>query len=145
FDFYKEGEPWRAYRQFLMHFFAPLLLAKYFGNDMLKMLSQYIDGMPLDKVAAMLPFKARFSPVVYTNIFLTAKYDKKYSNSKGDGKKINITKASQIKILDSLYNYIKGMELNEKTEWKDYYSITNYEAAAFEYKKKLVKEWFEDT
>ena len=145
FDFYKEGEPWRAYRQFLMHFFAPLLLAKYFGNDMLKMLSQYIDGVPLDKVAAMLPFKARFSPVVYTNIFLTAKYDKKYSNSKGDGKKINITKASQIKILDSLYNYIKDMKLNEKTEWKDYYSITNYEAAAFEYKKKLVKEWFEDT
>ena len=145
FDFYKEGEPWRAYRQFLMHFFGPLLLAKYFGNDKLKMLSQYIDGVPLEKVAAMLPFKSRFNPVVYTNIFLTAKYDKKYSNSNGGEKKIEISKASQIKILDSLYDYIKGMGLNEKTEWKDYYSITNYDAGAFEYKKELVKKWFIST
>ena len=30
FDFYKEGEPWRAYRQFLMHFFPSPLLLLYF-------------------------------------------------------------------------------------------------------------------
>lgn len=144
FDFYTDGEPWRAYKQFLMHFLAPLLLAKYYGNDMLKSLGQYIDGIPLDKAAKQLPFTARFSPVVYTNIFLTAKYEAKFSNTAGGTeKKVTISKASQIKILDSLYNYIKGLELNEKTEWKDYYSITNYDAEAFEYKKGIVRKWYQ--
>lgn len=144
FDFYTDGEPWRAYKQFLMHFFAPLLMAKYYGNDMLKSLGQYIDGIPLDKVAKQLPFTARFNPVVYTNIYLTAKYDAKFSNSVGGKEKeVKISKTSQIKILDSLYDYIKDLKLNEKTEWKDYYDITNYDAQSFEYKKTLVKEWYQ--
>jgi len=142
FDVYNEGEPWRAYKQFVMHFLAPLALAKYYGNDMLKTLSQYIDGMPLQKVAKLLPFSTRFSPVLYTNIHLAAKYDSKYSgDNNGSGKQVTISKNSQIKILDSLYNYIKDLTLNEKTEWKDYYSITNYDAEAFEYKKQLVSKW----
>ena len=147
FDVYKEGEPWRAYKQFLMHFFGPLLLAKYYGNDMLKLLGQYIDGIPLDKVAKQLPFKARFNPVIYTNIYLTAKYDAKFSqgaqeNGGGKEKEIKISKEAQIKILDSLYNHIKDLELSEKTQWKDYYDFTNYDAQAFEYKKDLIKKWY---
>jgi len=142
FDIYKPGEPWRAYKQFLMHFLAPLVLAKYYGNDMLKQLQQYIDGVPLQKAAKLLPFTARFSPVLYTNIYLTARYDTKYSSDKGTAeRKINIPKGGQVKILDALYDYIKDLALNEKTEWKDYYSITNYDAAAFDYKKQLVKKW----
>lgn len=145
FDFYKEGEPWRAYKQFLMHFFAPLLLAKYYGNDMLKLMELYLDGVPLDKVAKQLPFKARLSPVVYTNIYLTAKYDAKFSNTVAGSakeKEVRISKESQIKILDSLYNHIKDLELVEKTQWKDYYDFTNYDAQAFEYKKEVVKKWY---
>jgi hypothetical protein len=143
FDAYNEGEPWRAYKQFLMHFLAPLVLAKYYGSDMLKSLAHYIDGVPLQKVAKMLPFSARFSTVLYTNIYLTAKYDSKYSSDEGGSeKKVSIPKQSQLRILDSLYNYIKDLELNEKTEWKDYYTVTNYDAASFEYKKQLVKEWY---
>lgn len=142
FDIYQEGEPWRAYKQFVMHFLAPLVLAKYYGNDMLKLLVQHIDGIPLQKAAKLLPFSARFSPVVYTNIFLAAKFDSKYSSdNKGAGKKVTISKQSQLKIIDSLYNYIKDLSLNEKTEWKDYYSITNYDAEAFEFKKQLVSKW----
>jgi len=142
FDAYIEGEPWRAYKQFLMHFLAPLVLAKYYGNDMLKQLQLHIDGIPLQKVAKLLPFSARFSPVLYTNIYLTAKYDTKYSSDEGNADRtVTIPKAGQLKILDALYDYIKGLTLNEKTEWKDYYTITNYDAAAFDYKKQLVKKW----
>ncbi|RZJ68584.1 MAG: class I SAM-dependent methyltransferase, partial [Flavobacterium sp.] len=143
FDVYQNGEPWRAYKQFLMHFLAPLVLAKYHGSDMLRLMSQYIDGIPLDKVVSLLPFRARFSMVLYTNIYLTAKYDAKYSNSaSAPGKKMQVSKESQIKILDSLYNYIKDLELAETTEWKDYYDITNYDAQAFDFKKDLVRKWY---
>ena len=142
FDKYNEGEPWRAYKQFIMHFLGPLVLAKYYGGDMLKTLQQHIDGMPLQKIAKLLPFSARFSTVLYTNIFLAAKYDSKYSSDEGGAdKKVTISKNAQLKIIDSLYNYIKDLEMNEKTEWKDYYSVTNYEAESFEFKKQLVKKW----
>ena len=145
FDMYTDGEPWRAYKQFLMHFLAPLVLAKYYGSDMLKLLQQYIDGMPLQKVAKLLPFTARFNPLLYTNIYLTAKYESKYSSdeNKSSQKKASIPKEGQLKIIDALYNYIKGLSLNEKTEWKGYYTITNYDAAAFDYKKMLVKKWYQ--
>lgn len=143
FDLYHEGEPWRAYKQFVMHFLAPLVLAKYFGSPMLKLLSQYIDGVPLQTAAKLLPFRARLSPVLYTNIFLAAKYDAKYSSDEGGREKgIKISKQSQVKIIDSLYNYIKDLELDETTQWKNYYAITNYNDEAFDYKKKLVKKWY---
>jgi hypothetical protein len=142
FDEYKEGEPWRAYKQFIMHFLGPLVLAKYYGSEMLKTLQLHIDGLPLQKIAKLLPFSARFSTILYTNIFLAAKYDAKYSSEQGGAdKKISISKSAQLKIIDSLYNYIKGLELNEKTEWKDYYSVTNYDAQSFDHKKQLVKKW----
>jgi len=145
FDVYTDGEPWRAYKQFLMHFLAPLVLTKYYGTTMLKTLQQHIDGLPLQHVVKLLPFKARFNPILYTNIYLTAKYEQKYSSDKNAvaEKKVRIAKDKQIKIIDSLYNYVKELKVIEKTEWKDYYNITNYDAAAFDYKKQLVKKWYD--
>jgi hypothetical protein len=142
FAIYNEGEPWRAYKQFVMHFLAPLVLAKYYGNDMLKLLMQHIDGISLQKTAKLLPWSARFSPIIYTNIFLAARFDAKYSSdNKGADKKVLISKQSQLKIIDSLYNYIKDLSLNENTQWKDYNSFTNYDKEAFEFKKQLVSKW----
>ena len=144
FEFYEEGQPWRAYKQFVMHFLAPLVLTKYYGSDMLKLLLQHIDGVPLQAAAKLLPFSARFNPVLYTNIFLAAKYDSKYSSTEGGAeKKVTISKQSQVKILDSLYNYIKDLELKETTEWKDYYNVTNYDESSFKYKKELVRRWYQ--
>lgn len=142
---YTEGQPWRAYKQFLMHFLGPLVLAKYYGNDMLKTLQLYIDGMPLKKLVALLPFKARFNTLLYTSLYLTAKYDEKYSvENKGlenSTSKSVVSKAAQLKIIDALYGYIKDLTINEKTEWNNYYSVTNYDQAAFEHKKELIKNW----
>lgn len=143
FDVYTEGEPWRAYKQFLMHFLGPLVLAKYFGNDMLKLLAQYIDGVPLNKVVSLLPFTARFSTVLYTNLYLSVKYENRYNSTKGSaGKKATVSKNAQLKIIDSLYSYIKDLELAENTQWKDYYTFTNYDAQAFTFKKDLVNKWY---
>lgn len=142
FDEYKEGQPWRAYRQFITHFLSPLVLARYYGSDMLKLMAQYIDGIPLARTVDLLPFYARFNATVYANIYLAAKYDARFSGDKGNNaKEVQLPKEGQLKILDALYNYIKGLELKEKTEWKDYYTVTNYDDAAFNYKKQLIKDW----
>ncbi|WP_246236322.1 class I SAM-dependent methyltransferase [Flavobacterium ajazii] len=141
FDFYKENNPWRAYKQFIMHFLGPLVLAKYFGQEHLKMLSQNLEGLSLQKLSQLLPLKSYFSPMLLTNIHLLAKYDKKYESDKKTVNN-NLSKASQIKLIDGLYNYILNLSVNEKTEWDHYYNQINYNDVAYQFKKEFVKDWF---
>lgn len=142
FDFYKDNQPWRAYKQFIGHFFGPLVLVKYFGTQYLKSLNQNIDGYSIEDIAKILPFSSKFNPTIYTNIHLFAKYDKKYDGENfKEIKSVNISKRSQLNIIESLYNFIKKIEVNETSEWKDYYDVKNYGDEAFEQKKEVLKKW----
>jgi hypothetical protein len=141
FDFYQENNPWLAYKQFVMHFLGPLVLNKYFGQDHLKTLSQNLEGISLQKLSQLLPFKSYFSPTILTNIHLLAKYDKKYESDKKTVNN-NLSKASQIKLLDGLYDFISNLSVNKKTEWDHYYNQINYDEAAYQFKKEVVKDWF---
>jgi hypothetical protein len=141
FDFYQENNPWLAYKQFIMHFLGPLVLTKYFGQDHLKTLSQNLEGISLQKLSQLLPFKSYFSPTILTNIHLLAKYDKKYESDKKTVNN-NLSKASQIKLLDGLYDFISNLSVNEKTEWDHYYNQINYNDVAYQFKKEVVKDWF---
>jgi len=144
FDFYQENEPWKAYKQFIMHFLGPLVLCYYYGFDHLKTLAHHIDGIPMDMLSRQLPLKSYLSPILFTNIHMLAKYDAKYAEEKpGNGKQNKLSKTAQIKLLDSLYDYIKNLNINEKTEWNDYYNQTNYNDAAFILKKELTQQWFQ--
>ena len=142
FDFYEEGTPWRAYKQFITHFFGPLVLAKYHGTEIFKMMQTHIDGIPVKLIAAMLPQKTKLSSSLFTNIHLLAKMESKHKEDyKAETKIAKLSRKAQNNILDSLFNYIKNLKLNEATEWGDYYTKTNYEAAAFDAKKELIKDW----
>jgi len=79
FDFYEENTPWRAYKQFITHFFGPLVLAKYHGTEILKMMQTHIDGIPVKLIASLLPGKTKLSSTLYTNIHLLAKMEGKHS------------------------------------------------------------------
>ena len=140
-DFYKENNPWLAYKQFIIHFLGPLVLTKYFGQDHLKTLALHLEGISLQKLSNLLPFKSYLSPTLLTNIHLLAKYDRKYESDKKTVNN-NLSKASQIKLLDGLYDYILNLSVNEKTEWDHYYNQINYNEQAYQLKKEFVKDWF---
>lgn len=142
FDFYKENQPWNAYKQFITHFFGPLLLAKYYGLDHLKSLANYIDGVPLDQLSRLLPLKSYFSPTIYSNIHLLAKFEGKHSSDKKPNTNAKLSKESQLKLLNSLYDFIQKLELNHTTEWDNYYNQTNYNDKSYLLKKELTKKWF---
>lgn len=90
----------------------------------------------------MLPARTKISSVVYPNIHLLAKMESKHNEDyKGETKIASLSKKSQENILESLFDYIKDLKLNESTEWGNYYSKTNYDQAAFEAKKELIKGW----
>lgn len=141
FDFYQENNPWLAYKQFIMHFLGPLVLAKYYGQEHLKTLSQNLEGISIQKLSKLLPFKSFFNPTILTNIHLLAKYDKKYESDKKTVSN-NLSKASQMKLLDGLYDFISNLSVNENTEWDHYYNQINYNEEAYQFKKAYTKDWF---
>jgi hypothetical protein len=142
FDFYEDDTPWRAYKQFVTHFFGPLVLAKYHGTEIFKMLQTHIDGIPVKLIASMLPGKTKLSSTLYTNIHLLAKMESKHSEDyKAETKVAKLSKKAQSNILTILFDYIKKLKLNEASEWGDYYEKTNYDDEAFEAKRQLIKEW----
>ncbi|MEX0995616.1 MAG: class I SAM-dependent methyltransferase [Flavobacteriaceae bacterium] len=142
FDFYEEDTPWRAFKQFITHFFGPLLLAKYHGVDMLKMMQTHIDGIPVKTIASLLPLQTKFNSILYTNIHLLAKLEDKYSEDyKAESKISKLSKKAQNNIIESLYDSIKKLKVNQKTEWGDYYKKTNYNDVSFQQKARLIKEW----
>lgn len=142
FDFYEEGTPWRAYKQFITHFFGPLVLAKYHGTEIFKMMQTHIDGIPIKLISSLLPGKSKLSSTLYTNIHLLAKMEAKHSEDyKVETKIASLSKKAQSNIIENLFNYIKKLNVSETTEWGDYYTKTNYNEDAFNLKKQLIKSW----
>ena len=142
FDFYTENSPWRAYKQFITHFFGPLVLAHYHGAQQLKLLSNYIDGIPVKMLSSMLPFKTKLNPVLYSNIHLLAKLEDKHNEDyEGETKTATLSKKGQLNIIESLYDYIKNLDLKENSEWGNYYDKTNYTDDAFIKKSDIINTW----
>lgn len=142
FDFYTENTPWRAYKQFITHFFGPLVLAHYHGAQQLKLLSNFIDGIPVKMISSLLPFKTKLSPILYSNIHLLAKLEDKHNEDyKGEAKEATLSKKGQLNIIESLYGYIKNLELKEHSEWGNYYDKTNYTGDAFIKKSDIINTW----
>lgn len=142
FDFYKENEPWRAYKQFVTHFLGPLLLAQYHGAESLKLMRVFMDGIPLKQLASMLPFKTKLNPFLYSNIHLLAKFEDKHNDDyEGEIKQSSLSKKAQLNIIKSLYDFIKKMTLREHSEWGDYYNKTNYSNEAFTVKSEIINAW----
>lgn len=144
FDFYEENSPWRAFKQFISHFFGPLLLAKYHGPESLKFMNLFIDGIPVKMVSSMLPMKTKLNPFLYTNIHLLAKFEEKHNEDyQGKTKQAALSKKGQLNIIKGLYDYIKKLSLNSSSEWGNYYDKTNYAKDAFDKKSAIINGWIE--
>ncbi|WP_298951853.1 class I SAM-dependent methyltransferase [uncultured Nonlabens sp.] len=139
---YKANTPWKALKQFNQHFFGPLLLSQYHGSLHLKTLQYSINGMDLNEVKRQLPFFSRFNPTVYSHIYTLSKSDGENDTNHGiSNPSVELSKASQIKMLSALEMFIDNMESKENTEWSKYYSVTNYNEKSFEFKKDLIVKW----
>ena len=55
FDFYEEGKPWVAYKQFCQHFIAPLALMSMCDVRLSQLSRVHIDGIPIDLASELLP------------------------------------------------------------------------------------------
>ncbi|MCK5371944.1 MAG: hypothetical protein KAQ62_25460, partial [Cyclobacteriaceae bacterium] len=141
FEKYNEGEPWVAYRQFCMHFLAPLLLMKYKDLRMIKLLSLFIDGVPLDLTKNLLPIKSFFKVSNFSHIYLHSLSERPglLNNKK---RNISISKNGMFALVENLEKSIRDIKLKiRKSFWRDYYFDNSYSKTEFEKKEKFVEEY----
>ena len=89
-----DDKPWPAYGQFCSHFLAPLALMAKTDVDLNLFLTQFIDGIPLELAAKLLPLRTRFSPGLLLHLFSHAKMQSKHNSSKKSAAKANFSKVS---------------------------------------------------
>lgn len=149
FDEYTEGQPWIAYGQFCRHFLAPLLLMCEVDIRMNRMLSLYIDGIPLDLADSLL--KGRGGLLARQHIHWHASSIRKHAE---DGKQRTavqqafkgLSRKSHLAMIEGLIQGIEGLKPPKvQTEWADYYAHTSYTAAATADKERLVREFLHET
>ena len=142
FESYVEGSPWVAYGQFCRHFLAPLALTAKSDVDFGRLLSRYLDGVPLDVASKLLPLRTRFSLSALMHIHWHAAMIRKHSDTSGgdtSARKLSVSLASLKNLVRSLADYVRGLRWRAGgTEWADYYDNTSYSAAALDEKKALV-------
>jgi len=141
---YTEGAPWVAYRQFCQHFLAPLALMSLSDIRLGQLLRCYIDGVPLDLAARLLPKRSLLRLNIAMHIFLHARSQSRHrhTTTTGTPKQGRISKRSLLALLQSLESCIQALSWKPKdSEWADYYqSNNNYSDSGIENKEALVGE-----
>jgi hypothetical protein len=143
FEKYEEGTSWIAYHQFCECFLGPLLLMHYGHRDLGKLFMIYPNGIPLDVVKSILPFKSKFNVHVYLHIWLQAKMTAKPKRNEAEKKEFSIQKLGTL--LNGLTSFVSGLSQKQiKSTWDDYYTDTILGNQYLEAKKLIVKK-FVDT
>jgi len=144
FEVRRIKEPWTAYLQFCKHFLAPLALMCYLDIRCGKMLSLWVEGLPLDMVSSLLPWKTRFSPLLQLHIHTHARMQQHHADARlaaDKVKQISLNESAVPKLCESLRMAIENMQLPAfSTQWGNYYCDTNYSREGAEEKSRLVRQ-----
>lgn len=120
-------KPWIAYRQFCESFLAPLALMHYGGVELGKISESFPNGLPLEQIVGLLPFKAKFNWGIYLHLILHAKYKTTRKITENEEVKGGVfSKSKTIKIIDHLIDVIESLTPKKITDknWDDYYENT---------------------
>jgi len=143
FEVAPETEPWPAYRQFCEHFLAPLALMAHRDARCGVMLRDFIDGVPLDLAAALLPWRTRLNVGMSAHVHLHARAQRRAAAdagpAKGAGRAPRISATGQRALLDSLRRTVAGLRVQPGGHWADYASTTSYSDAATASKGEIVR------
>ena len=138
-------EPWPAYRQFCEHFLAPLALIAHRDARCGLMLRDFIDGIPVDMAARLLPWRTRLSLGLSAHIHLHAGAQRRAADeappAPGVAKRERrISETGQRALLDSLRRTVDGLRWQPSSHWSGYASATSYSDAGTASKGQIVRE-----
>lgn len=145
FELAEATEPWPAYRQFCEHFMAPLALMAQRDVRLGLLLRDFIDGIPLDLAARLLPGRTRLNLGLSAHIHLHAGAQRRAAKeaAPADGAarpQRRISETGQRALLDSLRRTVEGLRYDPSSHWADYSTATSYSDSATEGKGRLLRE-----
>jgi len=139
--------PWPAYRQFCKHFLAPLALMAHRDLRCGLMLRDFIDGLPLDLAAGLLPGRTRLGGLL-PHLHLHANADRRAQHAQISGAAAEPTAPGRARpmsatrhmaLLDSLRRTVEGLHLEPGSHWLSYTRQTSYTEAAAASKHQIVE------
>ena len=136
--------PWRPYRQFCENFLAPLALMAHRDGRLGQLLRTWVDGVPLDLAAELLPRGTRyFSPGLAAHIHLHARGQRQHSGDSGPNpatpRAVTMSKNRRLALLDHLKRTVEALHLPAHgTVWADYADQTSYSATGTASKEAIV-------
>ncbi len=116
FEKLRAGEPWYGYRQFCELFLYPLMFQAYKNLPFQPWLRGAIDGITPSEARDVMSFRDRFRKGVFTNVYLQAAFENRYSDTDADVKK-DLGKAGFKKELIAA-NLDKLTKLVTRLKWK---------------------------
>ena len=125
FSFFKEGEPWIAYRQFCSEFLSPLALMHYNGQKWSRITKTHLRGLPLNFVSKQLPLKSWFNLTALLHIHLHSKYANAEGATAEAKLKLNQKDKKEGFSKEKLAS-LMGMLLNTVTKWKKPYQFEKH-------------------
>jgi SAM-dependent methyltransferase len=143
FEKYDASKPWIAYRQFCECFLFPLLIEHYRQIDVNKLLSVYLEGIPAQTTAKLLPRKTKFKLNIWLHVFLQNSVS---TNNKPSTRPISFSKEKLLRLLDSLESTIKPLRIKTsvQTTWNNYYDETILSKDYLEAKDKIFRDFVSD-
>lgn len=138
-------EPWPAYRQFCEHFLAPLALIAHRDPRCGLMLREFIDGIPLDFAARLLPGRTRLNLGLSAHLHIHARAQRRAANealpAEGTPRPVRrVSETGQRALLDSLRRTVAGLRWKPESHWSEYATTTSYSETATTSKAQIVRD-----
>lgn len=141
------GRPWPAYRQFCEQLLAPLALMAYRDARCGLMLRDFLDGIPLDLAARLLPTRTRLRVGLASHIHLHARAQARFAGRlvppDADQGRGRMSLLRHRALVDSLRRVVDGLRRDPGgTEWADYEdSRSHYGETGVRSKDELVRQF----
>jgi ribosomal protein L11 methylase PrmA len=148
FEFYADGQPWKAYKQFCEEFLGPLALMKYRQPLWSQLYSASIRGFDLPFVSQLLPFSSKWNMTCLVHLHLHSRYKNKDSNGKGNS--VSQSGFNKQKLLLLWQMMEKGVAHwsvtpDQKGFWSGYYEDLIESQLYMEDKKDRLNQWLQQT
>jgi SAM-dependent methyltransferase len=146
FDFFKEGEPWIAYRQFCSEMLSPFALMHYNGQRWARITQSHLRGMPLNFVSKQLPLRSWLNTTCLLHIHLHGKYatnDSENSSLRTSIKQKGFSKEKMLSLMKMLQSAVVDWKKPYAFEkhWIDYYQKDIASDKYLEHKEAFIKDW----
>lgn len=140
---YEEGQVWLGYRQFCEQFLNPLLLTAKTGVNFQPWYRGSLEGIPTADLAALLPFRSKFNPLIALHTVLQGRMERSVSaRQTARAKSIRLSKSALANNLRSMRGLVSGLQppASQNTPWQEYERNAQYTAEERATKARFIAE-----